>query len=131
MALTLFIYGNVQLNPALKNTKSYYFSLFHWNLNSFPAHDFSKLSLMKAYSTHHKFNICLSETYLNSSDADDDDTRLNSKDLTLIRADNIHNYKRGRVNIYFKEHLAICHVSPLNLNECLVLEINEQNKKDI
>ena len=72
MALTLFICGNVELNPASKNTQSYYFSLFHWNLKSLPAHAFSKLSLMEAYSTNHKFNmICLSETYLDSSDADD------------------------------------------------------------
>ena len=72
MALTLFICGNVELNPAPKNTKSYYFSLFHWNIKSLPPHDFSKLSLMEAYSTNHKFNmICLSETYLDSSDADD------------------------------------------------------------
>ena len=72
MALTLFICGNVELNPAPKNTKSYYFSLFHWNLKSLLAHAFSKLSLMEAYSTNHKFNmICLSETYLDSCDADD------------------------------------------------------------
>ena len=130
MALTLFICGNVGLNPAPKNTKSYYFSLFHWNLKSLPPHDFSKLSLMEAYSTNHKFNmICLSETYLDSSDADDDDTRLNSKDFSLIREDNLHSFKRCGVNIYFKEHLGICLVSPLNLNECLVLEINKQNKK--
>ena len=30
---------------------------------------------------------------------------------------------------FFKEYLAVRHVSPLNLNECLVLEINTQNKK--
>ena len=45
--------------------------------------------------------ICLSETYLDSSYADDD-TCLNLKDFTLIRADNPHNCKRGRVSIYFK-----------------------------
>ena len=71
--------------------------------------------------------IRLSETYLDSSYADDD-TRLNLKVLTLIRADNLHNCKRGGVSIYFKEHLVVQIVSPLNLNECLVLEINIQNK---
>ena len=67
--------------------------------------------------------ICFSETYLDSSYADDD-TRLNSKDSPLIRADNRHNCKRGRVRIYFKEHLSVSPVSPLTLNECLVLGIN-------
>ena len=78
MALTLFICGDVELNPGPKNTKSpYYFSLCHWNLNSIPAHDFSKLSLIESYNTHHNFDmICLSETYFDSSYADDD-TRLN------------------------------------------------------
>ena len=72
--------------------------------------------------------ICLSETYLDSSYADDN-TRLNLKDFTLIRTDNPHNCKRGRVSIYFKEHFAVRPLSPLNLNECLVPEVNIQNKK--
>ena len=50
--------------------------------------------------------ICLSETYLDSSYADDD-TRLNLKDFNLIRADNPYNRKRGGVSIYLKEHLAM------------------------
>ena len=49
-------------------------------------------------------------------------------DFSFIRADNVHNCKRW-FSIYFKEHLAVRPVSPLNLNECLVLEINIQNKK--
>ena len=122
MALILFICGDVELNPGPKNTKSYYFSLCHWNLNSLPAHDFSKLSLIEAYNRQHNFDIiCLSETYLDSSYADDD-TRLNLKDFTLIRADNPHNCKRGGVRSYLKEHLVVPAVNPLNLSECLVLE---------
>ena len=81
------------------------------------------------YHAHHNFDITrLSETYLDSSYADDD-IRLNLKDFTLIKSGNPHNRKRGGVSIYFKEHLAVRLISPLNLNECLVLEINIQNKK--
>ena len=84
---------------------------------------------MEAYNTHRSFDmICLSETYLDFSYADDD-TQLILKDFTFIRADNPHDCKRGGVSIYFKEHLAIHPVSPLNLNECLVVEINIQNKE--
>ena len=72
--------------------------------------------------------ICLSETYLDFSHADDD-TQLILKDFTFIRADNPPDCKRGEVSIYFKEHLAVHPVSPLNLNECLVVEINIQNKE--
>ena len=130
IALTLFICGEVELNPRSKNTKSYYyFALCHWNLNSLSAHDLSKLSSIKAHNIHHNFDmICLSETYLDSSYAYDDARNL--KDFTLITADNPHNCKRGGVSIYFKEHLAVRPVYPLNLNECLVLEINIQNKKE-
>ena len=74
--------------------------------------------------------ICLAETYLDCSYVDDDPP-LNLKDFTLIRADNPHNCKRAGVSIYFKEQLAVCPVYPLNLNKCLVLEINIQNKKRI
>ena len=49
----------------------------------------------------------------------------------MIRADNPHNCKRGGVSIYFKELLAVRHVSPLNLHECLVQEINSRIKKDM
>ena len=44
----------------------------------------------------------------------------------MIRTDNP---QRGGVSIYFKEHLAVRPVDPLNLNECFVLEINILNKK--
>ena len=72
--------------------------------------------------------IYLSGTYLDSSYSDDN-TQLNLKDFTLIRADNPHNCKRGGVSTFFKEHLAVRPVSPLNLNESLKLEIDIQNKK--
>ena len=60
----------------------------------------------------------------------DYDTRPNlKKGFTLIREDNPLNCKRGGVSICFKEHLAVRSVSPLNWHECLLLEINIQNKK--
>ena len=130
MALHLFICGNMELNPGSKNTTfSSYLSQWHLNLNSLPAHDFSELSLIEAWNTHHNFDmICVSEAYLNSW-YEVGDTRLNLKDFTLIRVDNPQNCKKVGVSIYFKEHLAVHPVSPLNLKECLVLENNIQIKK--
>ena len=86
MAFSLLICGDMELNPEPKNTKFYYyFSLCHWNLNSVPAHDFCKLSLIEPYNMHHNFMWCfyifLSETYIDSSDADDD-TRVDYKEFT-------------------------------------------------
>ena len=84
MGLTLFICGDVELNWGPKNTKYYYFLICQWNLNNLP--DFSKLSLIEVYNTHHNFDmIYLPETYLDSSNADDD-TRFNLNDFPLIRA---------------------------------------------
>ena len=58
--LTLFVCGDVELNPGPKNTRtSYNFSRCNWNLNSLPAHDFSKLSLIEAYNTPHNFGMSL------------------------------------------------------------------------
>ena len=47
----------------------------------------------------------------------------------MIRADNSLNFKTRGVSISFKEHLVVRPISYINLNECLVLEINIQNKK--
>ena len=67
--IVLIICGDIELNRGPKKDKSCdNFSLGHWNLNSITAHDFSKLSLLEAYNTHHMYDIiCLSETYLDSS----------------------------------------------------------------
>ena len=44
------------------------FFICHWNLNSFSAHNFIKLSILKAYIINKKFDVvCLSETCLNAS----------------------------------------------------------------
>ena len=56
------------VNPGPKNSVSECLSICHWNLNSILAHDYSKLFLLKAYISVHKFDIiCLSETYLDST----------------------------------------------------------------
>ena len=50
------------------------FSVCHWNLNSISAHSFTKVSLLSAYISVHKFDIiCLSETYINSEIPSDDE----------------------------------------------------------
>ena len=60
----------VNLGPKTKVTNT--FSVCNWNLISLSAHNYSKLSPIKAYLTFHKFDIvCLSETYLNSNTAPD------------------------------------------------------------
>ena len=100
--IVLIICDDIELDPVSKKDEPCdNFSLCHWNLNSIAAHDFSKLSLLEAYNSHHMCGIIsLSETYLQDSSVPYDDPRLNSSGYKLVRADNLSNNKRGSVGIY-------------------------------
>ena len=70
--LYIFIFqlchGDIESNPGPKRLKSNYLSICHVNLKSISAHNFSKIIQLKAYNLIHKHDlICLSETYLDSS----------------------------------------------------------------
>ena len=59
---------DIDINPGPRKLKINSFSICHWNLNSLAAHNFSKLTQIKAYNSIFKHDfICLSETYLDSS----------------------------------------------------------------
>ena len=64
---------DIKPNPGPKPNSCQSFSIFHWNLNSILVYNFIKLSLLKPYITIPKFDaVCLSETYLNTSISNDD-----------------------------------------------------------
>ena len=82
-------------------------SVFHWNLNSISAYDYSKLFLLNSYNSLHKFDIiCLSETYLDSNTPLNDDN-LEISGYTLVRSDHPSNTKRGGVCLYYKNNLPL------------------------
>ena len=92
--------GDVELNPGPKSKATNTFSVCHWNLTSISAHNYSKVSLSKAYVTVHKFDIvCLSETYIDSNTAPDEDN-LEVLGYNLIRSDHPSNSKRGGRYLY-------------------------------
>ena len=128
--LLLICAVDIKLNPGpRKNNVSHNFYFCHWNLNSIAAHNFSKLSLLKAYNVELKFDmICLSETFLDYSIPSNYE-RLNMKGHKLIRADNPSDSKKGGVGIYYKEFLAAGSVKVKNLNECLIFEVSIKNKR--
>ena len=72
--------GDTEINPGPKsNALNWCFSICHWNLNSILAHIFTKVSLLSAYISVHKFDIiCLSKTYLNSGIPSDDENLNNA-----------------------------------------------------
>ena len=79
--------------------------MHHWNLNSSSAHNFSKLTQLKAYIFMYKhYFICLSETYLDPAIPD---SLLEIDGYNLVRADHPNNIKRGRVCIYYEESLLV------------------------
>ena len=58
----IILSGDVEVNQGPKNSVSECLSVSHWNFNSISVHDNSKLFLLKAYISVHKFTIiCLSE----------------------------------------------------------------------
>ena len=81
----------VEINPGPKPTPEESLSICHWNLNIISAHN---------YLVFHKFDIiCLSETYLNSSNSPADET-LEISGYNLVRYDHPLKSKRGGVRIY-------------------------------
>ena len=66
---------------------------------------FTKVYLLSAYISVHKFEIiCLSETYLNSEISSDDEN-LEIDGYNLVRGDHLSNSKRGGVCVYHKSSL--------------------------
>ena len=123
----LILCGEIELNPGPKDTK--YLSLCHWNLNSIAAHDFAKVSAIKAFNTTKNFDfVCLSESYLDS-DISSVDKNLCLDGNKLIRADHPKNIKQGGVCIYYRETLPVKIIQLSYVPECLVCEINYKKKK--
>ena len=86
--------GDIEMNPGPKPNPCHSFSICHWNLNSLAAHNYLKVSLLRAYVAIEKFDVvCVSETYLDSSNlSNDDDFYL--PDYNLVRPDHRSNAKK-------------------------------------
>ena len=70
----------------------------HWNLNSLPAHDFSRIPLIQAYNSIHNFHlIAITETALKDSIPND---KIDIPGYSPIRCDLPNNDSHGGVLIY-------------------------------
>ena len=116
--------GDIELNPGPKHEQSQSLSIYHWNLNSIPAHNFQKLALLQGFISSNKVDIlCLSKAFLNS-DISYDDSNLQLPGFDLIRApDHPSNTKRGGVCIYYWNFLPLKLININYLNECITFEI--------
>ena len=61
----LLCHGDIEINPGPKKLKKYSLSVCHWNPNSLSAHNFSKLTQLKAYISIYKHDFtCLKHTLI-------------------------------------------------------------------
>ena len=87
------------MNPGPKPNHCHSFSIWHWNLNSLNAHNYLKASLLRAYVAIRKFDVvCLSETYLHSSNLSDDDN-FNLPSYNVVRENFHHQTLFARFNL--------------------------------
>ena len=126
--------GDVEVNPGPRTKASNPISVWQLNLNSVSAHNYSKVSLLKAYLTANKFDIvCLSETYLDSNTASASNTKQTSDSKTWwwqswtfrvqfnkIRSSS--NSKRGSAYIYNKNFLHLRVLDIQHLHEYINIE---------
>ena len=98
-----------------------------WNLNSLSAHNFAKLTQLKAYNSIYKRDfISFSETYLDSATPNN---LLEIEGYNLVCVVHLNNVKRGGVCIYYKEPLSVQAINLPYFNEVLLLEMSHNNKK--
>ena len=115
-------HGDIELNPGPRKSKGNTVYVCHWNLNSITAHNFSKLTQLKAYISTYKYDfICLSETFLDSSTPDN---LVDIQEYNLVCADHPDNTKRGGVCIYYKESLPVRVINLPYFKEALLLEMS-------
>ena len=97
--------GDIEENPRPRFNANQSFSVCHWNLNSITAHNYLKISLLRGFISLHNFDlVCISETYLDSTTALDDEN-LAITGYNLLRIDHVSNSKRGGVCVYYKSSL--------------------------
>ena len=78
---------------------------------------------MRAYVSLHHFDVvCISETYLDSTTAIDDEN-LEITGYNLLRADHASNSKRDGVCVYYKSSLALRSIDVYYLQKCLIFKI--------
>ena len=94
------------IEPSPRPDSGQSFSICHWNLSSIAAHNWSKISLWRAYNAIHNHDVCLSETHLNH-DALSDNDNLKIPCYELIRFDHPAIQKRGGTCLYHKDFLPI------------------------
>ena len=124
----ILLSDDVEINPGPRRNTYETFSICHRYLNCFLAYNYNKLFLLRAYIAVHKFDVIrLSETYLDSTVASDDEN-LEITGYNLVRSDHPANTKRGGVCLYYKTCLPLRVLDIQYLNECINFELKIGDK---
>ena len=125
----LMLCGDIESNAGPTRNFGQSSSICYWTLNSIEAHNFSKISLLRAYNTIHSYDIIfLSETYLNHETLSNNDN-LKIPGYKLVRADRPSNQKRGCICIYHKDFLPIKVNNISCLKKCLNFSLSVYGKQ--
>ena len=108
--------------PDLKNGS-------HWNVSSLVAHNYSKLRQLQAYNSIRNYEfICISETYLDSSVAQNSE-EFQLDGYSLLRSDYPSDSKKGGVCLYYKRSLGVKIINFTALSEWILCEVSLENCK--
>ena len=120
--------GDIEENPGPKPNSCECLSICHWNLNSTSAHNFIKLSFLRAEISIKKIDIiCLSETYLDSS-ISSENKKLELPGYNLVRADHPTISERESVCTDYHNLLPLKVTDMQLLNEGINFEIRISGK---
>ena len=124
----LMLCGDIKSNLGLRPNFGQS-SICYRILNSIAVHNFSSISLLKAYNAIHTYDIiCLSEPYLNHDTLSENDN-FGISGYELISVDYPSSQKRGGICIYPKDFLPMKVNNISSLKECLNLSLNVYEKQ--
>ena len=125
----LLCHGDIEPNPDPKKREENCLFVCHWNVNSLSAHNFWKLTQLKAYISMYKHDFtCLSEPYLDFLTTDG---LLEIDGYNLVSADNPNKIKRGEFCIYYMQSLPVQVIGLPYFKEALLLGMTYNNKNAI
>ena len=125
MYRSILLSGGVETNPGPPHG---YLSFCSWNLSSIYAHDFLRVSLIKAYNTVYNYDLIgVVETHLDNTV---DESKLAIDGYSFYKSNHPQHGKRVGVGLYVKEPLpAKKRNDPETLPECIVYEMQFKRKK--
>ena len=110
--LRLLQHGDIELNPGRK-----YFSICHWNQNSFNGSQlFENFSITSFWFSSKIWYSLLDSLVSKIGNA------LFIEGYSIIQTDHPSNTKRGVVCIYYNDKISVMQMSNINLPECLAFE---------